>query len=159
MFFANIPLVNFTDSLWLYIKSLSIRCQLKVYNIIFFSQVLLDNSIFMLIYLLRRWGFLSIVLRLWLIWDDSNHSFSSIIVNQFVNASTFLVATTSSTGGCNNSPPKGYCYCLSQRSVSQAFFLVLYKAVPLESSFLKSSTCSLIYFWTASSVILPIVST
>ena len=34
-----------------------------------------------------------------------------------------------------------------------------YKAVLLESSLLESSACSLIYFCTASSVILPIVST
>ena len=34
-----------------------------------------------------------------------------------------------------------------------------YKAVLLESSFLDSSACSLIYFFIASSVILPIVET
>ncbi|BDF16677.1 hypothetical protein CE91St59_19400 [[Clostridium] scindens] len=57
------------------------------------------------------------------------------------------------------SPPKGYCYCSPRRAVSQALLLVRYKAAPLESSFLESSACSLIYFCTASSVILPIVST
>ena len=43
--------------------------------------------------------------------------------------------------------------------LQQAHLLVLYKAVLLESSFLDSSACSFIYFCTASSVILPIVST
>lgn len=57
------------------------------------------------------------------------------------------------------SPPKGYCYCSPQRAVSQALLLVRYKAVLLESSFLVSSACSFIYFCTASSVTLPIVST
>ena len=56
-------------------------------------------------------------------------------------------------------PSKGLCYCSPQRAVSQAFLLVRYKAVLLESSFLDSSACSFIYFCTASSVILPIVST
>ena len=56
-------------------------------------------------------------------------------------------------------PSKGLCYYSPQRAVSQAFLLVRYKAVLLESSFLDSSACSFIYFCTASSVILPIVST
>ena len=56
-------------------------------------------------------------------------------------------------------PSKGLCYCSPQRAVPQAFLLVRYKAVLLESSFLDSSACSFIYFCTASSVILPIVST
>ena len=56
-------------------------------------------------------------------------------------------------------PSKGLCYCSPQRTVPQAFLLVRYKAVLLESSFLDSSACSFIYFCTASSVILPIVST
>ena len=56
-------------------------------------------------------------------------------------------------------PSKGLCYCSPQRAVPQAFLLVRYKAVLLESSFLNSSACSFIYFCTASSVILPIVST
>lgn len=43
--------------------------------------------------------------------------------------------------------------------LQQAHLLVRYKAVLLESSFLDSSACSFIYFCTASSVILPIVST
>ena len=43
--------------------------------------------------------------------------------------------------------------------VSQALLLVRYKAVLLKSSFLDSSACSLIYFFIASSVILPIVET
>ena len=44
------------------------------------------------------------------------------------------------------SPPKGYCYCLPQRAVSQALLLARYKAVLLESSRLDSSACSFIYF-------------
>lgn len=56
-------------------------------------------------------------------------------------------------------PSKGLCYYSPQRTVSQAFLLVRYKAVLLESSFPDSSACSFIYFCTASSVILPIVST
>ena len=57
------------------------------------------------------------------------------------------------------SPPKGYPTARPKGRISQALLLVRYKAVPLESSFLDSSACSLIYFWTASSVIFPIVST
>lgn len=56
-------------------------------------------------------------------------------------------------------PPKGYPTARPKGRISQALLLVRYKAVPLESSFLDSSACSLIYFWTASSVIFPIVST
>ena len=56
-------------------------------------------------------------------------------------------------------PSKGLYYCSPQRAVSQAFLLVRYKAVLRESSLLDSSACSFIYFCTASSVILPIVST
>ena len=56
-------------------------------------------------------------------------------------------------------PPKGHCYCSPRRAVSQALILVRYNAVLLESSFLDSSACSFIYFCTASSVILPTVST
>ena len=57
------------------------------------------------------------------------------------------------------SPPKGCPTARPKGRISQALLLARYKAVPLESSFLDSSACSLIYFWTASSVIFPIVST
>lgn len=44
------------------------------------------------------------------------------------------------------STPKGYCYCSPKGRISQALLLILYKAVPLKSSFLDSSACSFIYF-------------
>ena len=67
--------------------------------------------------------------------------------------------TTSSTGGLIlalqranvTARPKGRC--------RKHDYWSAYKAVPRESSFLDSSACSFIYFCTASSVILPIVST
>lgn len=67
-------------------------------------------------------------------------------------------ATTSSTGGLVLALKRAF-YCSPKRAVSQALLPVRYKAVLLESSFLDSSACSFIYFCTASSVILPIVST
>ena len=59
----------------------------------------------------------------------------------------------------NISPPKGYYYCSPRRRYRKHCYWLRYKAVLLESSLLESSACSLIYFCTASSVILPIVST
>lgn len=68
------------------------------------------------------------------------------------------LTTTSSGGlllplqrGIVTAHPTGWC--------RKHFYWSAYKAVLLESSFLDSSACSLIYFCTASSVILPIVST
>ena len=72
---------------------------------------------------------------------------------------SFLVINHHFKWWFNIGPPKGHSYCSPRRAVPQALLLVRYKAVPLESSFLDSSACSLIYFCTASSVILPIVST
>lgn len=43
-----------------------------------------------LIYLFRHCGSVPILLRLWLLRGDWDHSFSSMTVNRFVNASTFL---------------------------------------------------------------------
>lgn len=45
------------------------------------------------------------------------------------------------------------------RLLWEALLLIRYRAVLLESSFFDFSACSFIYFCTASSVILPIVST
>ena len=44
-----------------------------------------------LIYFLWRCGSVSIILQLWLVAGDSDHSFSSITVNQFVNAWRFYL--------------------------------------------------------------------
>ena len=76
-----------------------------------------------------------------------------------LSVGTSKSATTSSTGGLLlalqraniTARPAGRCRKLCYWSA--------YKAVLLESSFLDSSACSFIYFCTASSVILPIVST
>ena len=67
-------------------------------------------------------------------------------------------ATTSSTGGLVLALKRAF-LLLAQKGGIQALLPVRYKTVLLESSFLDSSACSFIYFCTASSVILPIVST
>lgn len=73
-------------------------------------------------------------------------------------SASYSLTTTSSGGlllplqrGIVTAHPTGWC--------RKHFYWSAYKAVLLESSFLDSSACSLIYFCTASSVILPIVST
>ena len=55
-----------------------------------FSQLTLGIYFHLWYILKRHCGSVSITLQLWLVWGDSDHSFSSITVNQFVNASTFL---------------------------------------------------------------------
>jgi len=55
-----------------------------------FSQLTLGIYFHLWYILKRHCGSVSISLQLWLVWGDSDHSFSSITVNQFVNASTFL---------------------------------------------------------------------
>ena len=57
------------------------------------------------------------------------------------------------------SPHKGYVTARPKGRCRKHCYWSAYKAVLLKSSFLDSSACSFIYFCTASSVILPMVST
>ena len=67
--------------------------------------------------------------------------------------------TTSSTGGLILPLQRGIVTARPKGRCHKHYYWSAYKAVLLESSFLDSSACSLIYFCTASSVTLPIVST
>ena len=67
--------------------------------------------------------------------------------------------TTSSTGGLILPLQRGVVSARPKGRCRKHCYWSAYKAVLLESSFLDSSACSLIYFCTASSVTLPIVST
>lgn len=71
----------------------------------------------------------------------------------------FKSSTTSSTGGLILPLQRGIVTARPEGRCHKHYYWSAYKAVLLESSFLDSSACSLIYFCTASSVILPIVST
>ena len=67
--------------------------------------------------------------------------------------------TTSSTGGLISPLQRGHVATRPEGRYRKLRYWSAYKAVLLESSFLDSSACSFMYFCTASSVILPIVST
>ena len=84
--------------------------------------------------------------------------FRGLFIKRIDDVAAKSLTTTSSGGlllplqrGIVTAHPTGWC--------RKHFYWSAYKAVLLESSFLDSSACSLIYFCTASSVILPIVST
>ena len=68
-------------------------------------------------------------------------------------------STTSSTGGLILPLQRGIVTARPEGRCHKHYYWSAYKAVLLEFSFLDSSACSLIYFCTASSVTLPIVST
>lgn len=70
-----------------------------------------------------------------------------------------MLATTSSSDGLILALQRAYITASPNRAVSHALLPVVYKTILRESSFLDSSACSFIYFCTASSVILQIVST
>ena len=81
------------------------------------------------------------------------------ITNQIYKLKDSKLATTSSTGGLILPLQRGIVTARPEGRCRKHYYWSAYKAVLRESSFLDSSACSFIYFCTASSVILPIVST
>lgn len=71
----------------------------------------------------------------------------------------FKLSTTTSSGGLILALQRAITTACPEGRYRKHCYWLRYKAVLLESSLLESSACSLIYFCTASSVILPIVST
>ena len=71
----------------------------------------------------------------------------------------FKLSTTTSSGGLILALQRAITTARPEGRYRKHCYWLRYKAVLLESSLLESSACSLIYFCTASSVILPIVST
>lgn len=69
------------------------------------------------------------------------------------------LSTTTSSGGLILALQRAITTARPEGRYRKHCYWLRYKAVLLESSLLESSACSLIYFCTASSVILPIVST
>ena len=69
------------------------------------------------------------------------------------------LSTTTSSGGLIFALQRAITTARPEGRCRKHCYWLRYKAVLLESSLLESSACSLIYFCTASSVILPIVST
>ena len=71
----------------------------------------------------------------------------------------YKLSTTTSSGGLILALQRAITTARPEGRYRKHCYWLRYKAVLLESSLLESSACSLIYFCTASSVILPIVST
>ena len=69
------------------------------------------------------------------------------------------LSTTTSSGGLILALQRAITTARPEGRYRKHCYWLRYKAVLLESSLLESSACSLMYFCTASSVILPIVST
>ena len=104
------------------------------------------------------------LIQLWHRWADE-HGMKERYRYTLDNAETFFLfndsklATTSSTGGLILPLQRGIVTARPEGRCRKHYYWSAYKAVLRESSFLDSSACSFIYFCTASSVILPIVST
>ncbi|MFR2713695.1 MAG: IS110 family transposase [Pilosibacter sp.] len=75
------------------------------------------------------------------------------------NPLTAKLSTTTSSGGLILALQRAITTARPEGRYRKHCYWLRYKAVLLESSLLESSACSLMYFCTASSVILPIVST
>lgn len=81
------------------------------------------------------------------------------LLSHFIKDKNSKLSTTTSSGGLILALQRAITTARPEGRYRKHCYWLRYKAVLLESSLLESSACSLMYFCTASSVILPIVST
>ena len=92
--------------------------------------------------------------------DDYKYQVAKVGGYEFIiNSNGSKLSTTTSSGGLILALQRAITTARPEGRYRKHCYWLRYKAVLLESSLLESSACSLIYFCTASSVILPIVST
>lgn len=93
------------------------------------------------------------------LWVGNKRLIKRRLLDEYIENEFSKSLTTTSSGGLLLPLQRGIVTAHPTGWCRKHFYWSAYKAVLLESSFLDSSACSLIYFCTASSVILPIVST
>ena len=99
--------------------------------------------------------------EIWIMAEYMKTSFASsfFVVDMMFMSVNSKLSTTTSSGGLILALQRAITTARPEGRYRKHCYWLRYKAVLLESSLLESSACSLIYFCTASSVILPIVST
>ena len=93
------------------------------------------------------------------LWVGNKRLIKRRLLDEYIENEFSKSLTTTSSGGLLLPLQRGIVTAHPTGWCRKHFYWSAYKAVLLESSFLDTSACSLIYFCTASSVILPIVST